>query len=149
MSTTTHTMHPAGIDEIAVQVAGLKRRYGQRTVIQGLNLRIHRGEFVALLGESGCGKTTLLRALAGLDAIDGGRIDGPAQPAVVFQEPRLIPWDPLWRNVSLGLDDKSGKPLAQAALEEVGLGGRSEDWPRNLSGVQGGKGFIQQQQARL
>ncbi|WP_077235517.1 ABC transporter ATP-binding protein [Herbaspirillum sp. VT-16-41] len=136
MSTTTHTMHPAGVDEIAVQVAGLKRRYGQRTVIQGLNLRIHRGEFVALLGESGCGKTTLLRALAGLDAIDGGRIDGPAQPAAVFQEPRLIPWDPLWRNVSLGLDDKSGKPLAQAALEEVGLGGRSEDWPRNLSGGQ-------------
>lgn len=136
MSTTTQPMHPAGVDEIAVQVAGLKRRYGQRTVIQGLNLRIHRGEFVALLGESGCGKTTLLRALAGLDAIDGGRIDGPAQPAVVFQEPRLIPWDPLWRNVSLGLDDKIGKPRAQAVLEEVGLGGRSDDWPRNLSGGQ-------------
>lgn len=136
MSTTTQPMHPAGIDEIAVQVAGLKRRYGQRTIIQGLNLRIHRGEFVALLGESGCGKTTLLRALAGLDAIDGGRIDGPAQPAVVFQEPRLIPWDPLWRNVSLGLDDKIGKPRAQGALDEVGLGGRSDDWPRNLSGGQ-------------
>ncbi|MBG7621456.1 ABC transporter ATP-binding protein [Herbaspirillum sp. AP02] len=136
MSTTTQPMHPAGVDEIAVQVAGLKRRYGQRTVIQGLDLRIHRGEFVALLGESGCGKTTLLRALAGLDAIDGGRIDGPAQPAVVFQEPRLIPWDALWRNVALGLDDKIGKPLAQAALEEVGLGGRSDDWPRNLSGGQ-------------
>ncbi|MFJ3058682.1 ABC transporter ATP-binding protein [Herbaspirillum sp. NPDC087042] len=139
MSTTSHdvhTMHPAGVDEVAVQVAGLRRRYGERTVIQGLNLRIRRGEFVALLGESGCGKTTLLRALAGLDAIDGGRIDGPAQAAVVFQEPRLIPWDPLWRNVALGFDDKIGKPLAQAALEEVGLGSRIDDWPRNLSGGQ-------------
>jgi sulfonate transport system ATP-binding protein len=139
MSTASHdvhTMHPAGIDELAVQVAGLRRRYGERTVIQGLNLRIRRGEFVALLGESGCGKTTLLRALAGLDAIDGGRIDGPAQAAVVFQEPRLIPWDSLWRNVALGFDDKIGKPLAQAALEEVGLGTRIDDWPRKLSGGQ-------------
>jgi hypothetical protein len=104
-----HTAHPATADELAVSVAGLKRRYGSRTVIQGLNLRIARGEFVALLGESGCGKTTLLRALAGLDPIDGGRIDGPAQPAVVFQEPRLIPWDRLWRNVSLGLDATAGR----------------------------------------
>lgn len=120
----------------AVVVRGLRRRYGERTVIGGLDLRIARGEFVALLGESGCGKTTLLRALAGLDAIDGGRIDGPSQPAVVFQEHRLLPWESLWRNVSLGLDDRTGKTLAQAALAEVGLGDRLEDWPRNLSGGQ-------------
>ncbi|MBP0597598.1 ABC transporter ATP-binding protein [Herbaspirillum sp. LeCh32-8] len=136
MSPLTHTMHPAGIEEAAVTVSKLQRRYGDRTVIKGLNLRIARGEFVALLGESGCGKTTLLRALAGLDPIDAGRIDGAAQPAVVFQEPRLIPWNPLWRNVSLGMDDKTGKPLAKAALEEVGLGQRIDDWPRNLSGGQ-------------
>jgi len=120
----------------AVSVHGLRRRYGERTVINGLNLHIARGEFVALLGESGCGKTTLLRALSGLDAIDGGRIDGPKQPAVVFQEPRLIPWDSLGRNVSLGIDERNGKALARAALEEVGLGDRIDDWPRNLSGGQ-------------
>jgi sulfonate transport system ATP-binding protein len=125
-----------GDEGAAVSVYGLRRRYGDRTVINGLNLQIVRGEFVALLGESGCGKTTLLRALAGLDSIDGGRIEGPKQPAVVFQEHRLIPWDSLWRNVALGLDDRSGKPLAQAALEEVGLGDRIDDWPRNLSGGQ-------------
>lgn len=123
-------------DDLAVSVHGLRRRYGDRTVIKSLNLHIARGEFVALLGESGCGKTTLLRALAGLDRIDGGRIDGPKQPAVVFQEHRLIPWDPLWRNVALGLDDRTGKPLAKAALDEVGLGDRYDDWPRNLSGGQ-------------
>ncbi|MCA1326210.1 ABC transporter ATP-binding protein [Herbaspirillum sp. alder98] len=121
---------------LAVDVRGLQRRYGERTVIKGLNLQIARGEFVALLGESGCGKTTLLRALAGLDAIDSGRIEGARQPAVVFQEHRLIPWDNLWRNVALGLDDKIGRALAQAALAEVGLGDRVDDWPRNLSGGQ-------------
>ena len=122
--------------DIAVDVHGLRRRYGERTVIDGLDLRIRRGEFVVLLGESGCGKTTLLRALAGLDAVDGGRIDGPRQPAVVFQEHRLLPWDTLWRNVALGLDDATGRPLAEAALAEVGLGDRLDDWPRNLSGGQ-------------
>jgi len=122
--------------DTAVDVRGLTRRYGERTVIDQLDLRIRRGEFVALLGESGCGKTTLLRALAGLDPVDAGRIDGPRQPAVVFQEHRLLPWDSLWRNVALGLDDRTGRPLAQAALTEVGLGDRLDDWPRNLSGGQ-------------
>lgn len=123
-------------DQPAVTVHGLRRAYGDRTVIDGLDLQIARGEFVALLGESGCGKTTLLRALAGLDAIDAGRIDGPRQPAVVFQEHRLLPWFSLWRNVALGLEDKRGRLAAEAALTEVGLGDRLEDWPRNLSGGQ-------------
>ncbi len=120
----------------AVGVRGLRRRYGERTVINGLDLHIARGEFVALLGESGCGKTTLLRALAGLDRIDGGSIEVAGKVAVVFQEHRLIPWDCLWRNVTLGIEDAAGKPLAKAALEEVGLGDRLDDWPRNLSGGQ-------------
>ena len=82
-------------DGSAVIVQGLRRAYGPRTVIHNLDLRIERGEFVVLLGESGCGKTTLLRALAGLDPIDGGQIDGLSRPAVVFQEHRLLPWDSL------------------------------------------------------
>ncbi|WP_315786527.1 ABC transporter ATP-binding protein [Bradyrhizobium sp. SZCCHNPS1003] len=120
----------------AVIVNGLRRAYGERTVIEGLDLRIERGEFVALLGESGCGKTTLLRALAGLDPIQAGRIIGPRRPAVVFQEHRLLPWDSLWRNVALGLDVPDARARAAAALAEVGLGDRLDDWPRNLSGGQ-------------
>jgi sulfonate transport system ATP-binding protein len=120
----------------AVTVSRLKRSYGQRTVIRSLDLRIERGEFVVLLGESGCGKTTLLRALAGLDPIDGGRIDGPARPAVVFQEHRLLPWETLWRNVTLGLPNNDARRVAEAALAEVGLADRLDDWPRNLSGGQ-------------
>jgi len=95
--------HPDDTTKPAVVVRNLRRAYGERVVIASLNLQIGRGEFVALLGESGCGKTTLLRALCGLDAIDGGAIDGPRRPAVVFQEPRLLPWESLLRNVSLGL----------------------------------------------
>jgi len=120
----------------AVVVHDLKRVYGERVVIDGLNLHIERGEFVTLLGESGCGKTTLLRALAGLDPIQGGRVDAPRRPAVVFQEHRLLPWDTLWRNVALGLPTADARERAAAALAEVGLGGRLDDWPRNLSGGQ-------------
>lgn len=120
----------------AVTVRALRRRYGERVVIESLDLRIETGEFVALLGESGCGKTTLLRSLAGLDPVDAGRIDGPAQPAVVFQEHRLLPWAPLWQNVALGIEAPEAKDQAVAALREVGLSGRENDWPRNLSGGQ-------------
>lgn len=120
----------------AVVVSNLLRSYGSRVVIEKLSLRIERGEFVALLGESGCGKTTLLRALTGLDAIQGGRIVAPRRPAVVFQEHRLLPWDSLWRNVSLGLQAPNARQRAAEALTEVGLGDRLDDWPRNLSGGQ-------------
>lgn len=120
----------------AVTVSALRRAYGTRTVIDGLNLTIGQGEFVALLGESGCGKTTLLRALATLDPIQGGTIEVPGRPAMVFQEHRLLPWDSLWRNVTLGLRAQDARERAAAALTEVGLGGRLDDWPRNLSGGQ-------------
>lgn len=120
----------------AVEVTGLRRHYGTRVVIEGLDLFIGRGEFVALLGQSGCGKTTLLRALAGLDPIQGGEIAVAGRPAVVFQEHRLLPWDNLWRNVTLGLEAPDARGRAEAALTEVGLGARLDDWPRNLSGGQ-------------
>lgn len=126
----------AAVTAPAVVMSNLRRTYGNRVVIDRLNLRIERGEFVALLGESGCGKTTLLRALAGLDPIQGGRITAPRRPAVVFQEHRLLPWDSLWRNVSLGLQVPDARKQAAAALTEVGLGDRLDDWPRNLSGGQ-------------
>src|SRR5579863_3167200 len=105
-------------DAMAVTVTGLVRSYGGRLVLDRLDLRIARGEFVGLLGESGCGKTTLLRALAGLDPVQGGRIEAPRRPAVVFQEHRLLPWDSLWRNVSLGLQLPDARERAAGALAE-------------------------------
>jgi len=120
----------------AAVVSGLRRAYGDRVVLADLNLVIARGQFVALLGESGCGKTTLLRALAGLDPIQGGTIEVWGRPAIVFQEHRLLPWETLWRNVALGLRAKNARRRASDALAEVGLGSRLDDWPRNLSGGQ-------------
>jgi sulfonate transport system ATP-binding protein len=133
---TVHVAPTLTAASAAVVVTNLRRSYGSRVVIDNLNLRIERGEFVVLLGESGCGKTTLLRALAGLDPIDGGRIVAPRRPAVVFQEHRLLPWESLWRNVSLGLQASDARQRASAALSEVGLAERLDDWPRNLSGGQ-------------
>jgi sulfonate transport system ATP-binding protein len=121
---------------LAVSVVGLERRYDDRIVIQSLDLDIREGEFVALLGESGCGKTTLLRALAGLDQPDAGAICAPDRPSVVFQEHRLLPWASLWRNVALGRETAAGRAAATRVLAEVGLTGREEDWPRALSGGQ-------------
>ncbi|GJH36223.1 ATP-binding cassette domain-containing protein [Paraburkholderia hospita] len=126
----------AGRSALAVSVRGLQRRYGKRVVIDALDLDIHKGEFVALLGESGCGKTTLLRALAGLDQPDAGQIRAPERHSVVFQEHRLLPWATLSENVALGHETTIGRTGAAHALAEVGLSGREDDWPRNLSGGQ-------------
>jgi sulfonate transport system ATP-binding protein len=129
-------IHAIDSDTFAVSVRGLQRRYGARVVIEALDLDIRKGEFVALLGESGCGKTTLLRALAGLDLPDAGKIRAPERPSVAFQEHRLLPWATLWENVALGHEHTVGREGAAQALAEVGLQGRENDWPRNLSGGQ-------------
>jgi sulfonate transport system ATP-binding protein len=117
-----------------VEVRRLSRAFGERLVLDGLDLEIRRGEFVALLGKSGCGKTTLLRALAGLDAIDAGELRAPRARTAVFQEHRLLPWLRASRNVALGLPWRVGKARALAALAEVGLAERADAFPVTLSG---------------
>jgi len=120
--------------EPAVALSGFTRRFGQATILKDLDLEIAAGEFVALLGRSGSGKTTLLRTLAGLDPADGQAVRTPDVRAVVFQEPRLLPWKPVWKNVTLGLTAPSPRAKAEAALREVGLGHRLDAWPATLSG---------------
>jgi sulfonate transport system ATP-binding protein len=118
----------------AVRVRGLVRQFGERRVIDGLDLSIMPGEFVALLGASGCGKSTLLRILADLDRDFTGEVEVPVRRAVAFQAPRLMPWKPVWRNVVLGLPGAPDRRRAMAALDEVGLGHRADVWPKVLSG---------------
>ncbi|MBP2322055.1 sulfonate transport system ATP-binding protein [Kibdelosporangium banguiense] len=118
-----------------VTVRGLTKRFGERTVLDRLDLDIAPGEFVALLGHSGCGKSTLLRVLAGLDRdIDGeAHVDGTV--SVAFQQPRLLPWRRVWRNIVLGLHKpEAGRELALKALDEVRLADHADKWPRTLSG---------------
>jgi sulfonate transport system ATP-binding protein len=115
-------------------VRGLSRRFGDRTVLDNLDLEIEAGQFVALLGPSGCGKSTLLRILADLDREVTGDVEVAVRRAVAFQAPRLMPWKRVWRNVVLGLPGSPNKKRAMAALEEVGLGHRVDVWPKVLSG---------------
>ncbi|MBR3194021.1 ATP-binding cassette domain-containing protein, partial [Bosea sp. (in: a-proteobacteria)] len=119
-----------------VAVRGLTRRYGERTIIDGVDLDIGRGEFVALLGRSGSGKSTFLRALAGLDhGVPGsGRLGTPDAVSVVFQDARLLPWKSVVDNVSLGLKGQTPRERALHALAEVELTARARAWPMQLSG---------------
>ena len=79
-----------------VRVSGLTRSFGGPNILDALDLAIGAGDFVALLGRSGSGKSTLLRTLAGLDPAPAGTVAVPVERAVVFQEPRLVPWKRTW-----------------------------------------------------
>ena len=122
-----------GHGEPVVRVRGYGRRFGERTVLSGIDLDLRDGELVALLGASGSGKTTLLRALSGQDSDADGHVTVPRERAVAFQDHRLLPWKRVWRNVLIGVP-KAGKAEALAALEEVGIAGRANAWPGTLSG---------------
>jgi sulfonate transport system ATP-binding protein len=117
-----------------VRAESIRRRFGEREVLRGIELDLAEGEFVALLGRSGSGKSTLLRILAGLDPEAEGRAVVPDRRAVVFQDARLLPWLHLLENVTLGLRDKEAARRGLRALAEVGLEDRAGDWPKNLSG---------------
>ncbi|RMI34297.1 ABC transporter ATP-binding protein [Nocardia stercoris] len=117
-----------------VRIRGLSKQFGDRRVLDRIDFDIARGEFVALLGRSGTGKSTLLRVLAGLDDDHGGELTVSGSAAVAFQEPRLVPWKRVAGNVALGLRGKDARQRAAAALAEVGLAPRADAWPLTLSG---------------
>jgi sulfonate transport system ATP-binding protein len=113
---------------------GVVRRFGDHVVLDGLDLAIGPSELVILLGKSGCGKSTLLRLLGGLDRPDGGTITVPRKRAIVFQGDRLLPWQRVWRNVTIGVKTRDPRATALEVLEEVGLRDRADVWPKTLSG---------------
>ena len=113
---------------------GLTRAFGDHVVLDHLDLDISPGEFVAMIGRSGTGKSTLLRALAGLDREVTGELAVNAPVSVVFQEPRLVPWKKVGANVALGLRAAGPHTIARNALDEVGLAARADAWPLTLSG---------------
>jgi sulfonate transport system ATP-binding protein len=128
---------PNGTSAPAVRVRNLHRGFNERGgVLNGLDLDIAPGEFVALIGRSGTGKSTLLRALAGLDRnVAGyGQIVVPDAVSVVFQDSRLLPWKRILDNLVFGLRTGDAAERGRQAPAEVGLAGRESAWPYELSG---------------
>ena len=131
-----------------IKVDGVSKTYGTgQLVLQSVNLEVRKGEFVTLIGPSGCGKSTILKLISGLVAPSAGtiRVDGMTPEharetiSFIFQDPTLLPWRTVTKNVGLGLElegvvakrrgEKVGELLRLVGLEQV-----AQSFPRELSG---------------
>ena len=139
-----------------LEIDSLSRQFSGRSVLRDVSLRLRAGEYVAIVGESGVGKSTLLNLVAGLDRPDGGRLllDGVDYARLdedaltrlrrdklgfVFQAFHVLPHLTVRQNVALplwlqGLAGSAADEPAQQLLDAVGLGDRAASWPRELSG---------------
>src|SRR3954452_23704706 len=136
-----------------ISIENIAMRYpapgGTTTVFEDLWLTIGRGEFVCVIGHSGCGKTTVLNILAGLDEpsegvviVDGQAIEGPSlDRAVIFQSHALLPWRTVLGNVAYAVTSKwrdwnraRVEAHARKFIDLVGLAGAEHKRPSELSG---------------
>lgn len=120
----------------ALKLDGITKTYGTRTVLRDLSLTLHPRECTVILGKSGCGKTTLLRLLAGLEAPDGGTVEKPAglKLGMMFQEARLFPWLTCRENIALGLPAGTDPRETDHWLQLVQLTEAADQYPSQLSG---------------
>jgi NitT/TauT family transport system permease protein len=126
--------------EQPLAISGLTFRYpGTKTLIGNLDLEVGIREAAVISGESGIGKTTLLKLVASILRPDSGRIAGPHRIGFVFQDDRLIPWRTIAGNVVLpleyqGYSRKESLLYARQLLHETGLSGKGDNFPEELSG---------------
>ncbi|HRQ87250.1 MAG TPA: ABC transporter ATP-binding protein [Bacteroidia bacterium] len=121
---------------------------GDAVIVDGFDLQMSKGEFVCIIGHSGCGKSTVLSMVAGLNPategallLDNHEIDGPGPDrGVVFQSPCLLPWMTAWENVMLGVEQvyphatgQEREQIVEYYLAAVGLGGQMGKRPAELS----------------
>lgn len=134
----------------ALEIRGLSKTYrlaqAELIALQDVDLMVGEGEFVTLLGTSGCGKTTLLRIVLGLEGdfdgqalLRGQAITGPSERrGIVFQEHRLLPWLTVADNIGFALHREKSQAArrqkVQALIDKVGLQGFGKAWPSQLSG---------------
>ena len=150
-ATVTSTQAPAATDAVAFEAIGRSFRRGHDTlrVIDGCDFAVPLGEFVSVIGPSGCGQGTLLNLAAGFDKPDAGRVlvEGQAvagtdrSRGVVFQQYAIFPWLTVRQNIGFGLTLRAGR-LPRAERDErvaryidlMGLGGFEKSYPKELSG---------------
>ena len=128
-----------------VEISQLGKTYptpvGPSEVVRDFTLHVRQGEFVCIVGHSGCGKSTVLSIVMGLNppttggvVIGGREVSGPGTDrGVVFQSATLLPWMSVRDNVRLALDQVRGAATPESYLEAVGLAGLGERHPRELS----------------
>ncbi|MDQ0506896.1 ATP-binding cassette domain-containing protein [Xanthobacter agilis] len=126
-----------------IRLSGVTKSFGARPVLRRLDLDVPAGQFLAVVGRSGGGKTTLMRLICGLDSATSGdvfvgeaRVAGlMPQVRLLFQDARLAPWQRVIGNVGIARGP-AWREQAHAALQDVGLADRGRDWPSVLSGGQ-------------
>ena len=130
----------------AIEVTNLCKRYSQE-VLKNFSLSVNEGEMVVLLGESGCGKSTFIRILAGLENADSGSVclngismDERSPPnkrniALVYQEPVLWNHMPVWKNIAYGMAKKDKKVIYEL-MDALEIGGLEKRFPEEISGGQ-------------
>ena len=129
-------------DEVIVKIKIGKKDFGDKTIFSNLELSISKGEIVSLLGASGCGKTTLLRMISGLESVNDNEIIFDEKSAgnigFIFQKPVLYPHLNVGKNILLGVNKKISKQekiaIIESSLELVNLSGYAERKVTTLSG---------------
>src|SRR5437764_15432265 len=133
-----------------LDVSGLTLSYGAEPVLEGAHMRVDTGQFVSLVGPSGSGKSSLLRAIIGLQRPSAGTVTlglDRGDLGILFQDDALLPWRTARENVALGLRIRGASRQraggeAEIWLGRLGLAGFGERFPRALSGGQRKRGAL-------
>ena len=135
------------MEKVIVKLENFSKSYGNKTIIKNLNLEVYEGEFLTLLGSSGCGKTTILRSISGLDYPTSGKIyidgieteDVSSKIGYMLQKDSLLEWRTIYNNVLFGLEithrkTKENEEYVIDLLKKYNLYEFKDKYPTQLSG---------------